>query len=193
MMSYLKGQSITSLSSGVPLGSVLRPLLFSLYVQPIGDIIRAHDLCFHHYADDLHLYSHFKLNTAASATVFRQMVDCLYDIKQWMAWNNSKIMFYRHSSLRLQLVNGSVIRVSDFTTTASRYVRSLGFFIGKHLDMNKQMLQTVSACIFHHRHISHINRFRHKTTRSFFYKQINGSYSVFELNVFIILHCICQG
>lgn len=100
-MSYLKGQSITSLSSGVPLGSVLRPLLFSVYVQPIGDIITAHDLCFHHYADDLHLYSHFDLNTAASATVVRQMVDCLHDIKQWMAWNNSKIMFYHHSSMRL--------------------------------------------------------------------------------------------
>ena len=43
---------------------MLGPLLFSLYVQPIGNIIRVHGLCFHHYVD-LQLYCHLDLTATA--------------------------------------------------------------------------------------------------------------------------------
>ena len=45
-----------SLDCSVPQGSVLGPQLFSMYILPISDIINRHDLTYHIYADDIHLY-----------------------------------------------------------------------------------------------------------------------------------------
>ena len=124
---------------------VLGPLLFSLYVQPISDIIRAHGLFLHHYADDLQIYSHFDLNPTVLAAVVQQMEDCLDYIKQWMAWNSMCKNDGKTQYLPIApksaaaLVDGSVIRVGVYTITASRCVRNIGVFIDRHLDMKKQV------------------------------------------------------
>ena len=130
-----QSSSTTTVTTGVPQGSVLGPLLFSLYVQPIGDIIRAHGLFFHQYADDLQVYTHFNLNHSALLAAVKQMEDCLDEVQVWMARNSMFMNDGKTQYLPIvpksadALVDKSVIRVGTATITASLCVQCRGVCI----------------------------------------------------------------
>ena len=55
-----------TLTFGVPQGSILGPIMFTLYTMPLGTICQCHNITFHLYADDQQVYLAFRPGTLGS-------------------------------------------------------------------------------------------------------------------------------
>ena len=84
--------SPVALSFGVPQGSVLGPILFTLYTSPVGSICTKHDINYHMYADDQQIYLSFKPSKAGDKeSCIRRLEMCISEIREWMIVNKLKL------------------------------------------------------------------------------------------------------
>ena len=90
---------------GLPQGSVVGPIGYSIYTLPVGDIARDHGVNYHVYADDTQLYVSFDpsdpLELENGLTVLQ---NCIKDIRIWMSVNKLKLNESKLNSLLLLLL-----------------------------------------------------------------------------------------
>ena len=77
---------------GVPQGSCLGLLLFSVYVSKLFEVIKSHLPHAHAYADETQLYLSFKPDSAVSETDVRfAMEQCIRAVRAWMVVDKLKL------------------------------------------------------------------------------------------------------
>ena len=82
-------QTKLSLSLGVPLGSVLGPVLFVFYIQPLFELIKKHSIQHHAFTDDNQLYKETVPDQIQTAIEIMQ--NCITDVKLWMTQNKLQL------------------------------------------------------------------------------------------------------
>ena len=73
----------TPLLCGIPQGSMLGPLLFSLYTRQLADLIDKFCIDYHFFADDSELYSCLPTEPESALSVLRNVESCCRQIKIW--------------------------------------------------------------------------------------------------------------
>ena len=171
--SYLSGRTqsvvITGVHSkekmldhGVPQGSILGAILYTLYIRAISHILEHHRVLYHTHADAIQLYVKFDRESPSGMQIaINRLEDCLLDVSHWMVHNGLKLNNYKTEWL---IFNGNQefskgVTVGVETIKQSTSIRNLGVRLEPDLTMLPHINDTCRSGYYHLRRINKIRKY----------------------------------
>ena len=151
-----------ALQYGVPQGSVLGPILFSLYTNPISSIIHYHSSINHHfYADDTQLC--ITLTPTNFSCSIQKLKNCLNDIQNLMSANKLKLNPEKTEFILIgskinckQLLPHVSINILGNQVSPAQSVRNLGVVFDSNFSFSDHVSQVIKSTRVHARDLYRI-------------------------------------
>ena len=145
--------ALAPVHSGIPQGSVLGPILFTMYTKPLSAIIDSHSIIHHSFADDLQLQMYAPPDRISE--LLHSMQSCISDVKAWatanmLKLNDNKTELMLVISKRTKHLHNlpTSITIGNAQIPFKQSVMNLSFTLDCHLTMNVQVTNIAQTCYF---------------------------------------------
>ncbi len=134
------------------LPEVLGPLLFTLYMLPLGNIIRKHGISFHCYTDDTQLYIS---SWPGETHQIEKLMECIVDIKNWMT---SNFLLLNSEKTEVLIIGPKTatsnnlehcLTLDGCSVDSSSSVRNLGVLFDSNLSFDSHVSSICKTAFFH--------------------------------------------
>ena len=154
--------SSVPLNCGVPQGSILGPILFSIYIRSVTFLLDSLGVSYHMYADDLQIYFNFDSNRIDE---LKSRVSLILDaISKWTSLYKLKLNI-KKTHIMIFGPNATVdntrqkfgsINFNAHLLTPCDEAKNLGVWLDYKLDFNKHITTLIQACNFRLHNLKHI-------------------------------------
>ena len=143
-----------SLTFGVSQGSVLGPLLFTLYTTPLSSMISGHTISHHHYGDGSQL--HVSFASGDSAVILNGFQSCLPSVQPWMSTNRLKLNPSKTAFLLIgneqqwsKYPSRFPVELFGVKTNPAKSAQNLGIIFDKNFTLHSHISAVCSSCFYH--------------------------------------------
>ena len=176
LRSYLTGRSQqvklgeclsrkVDLPFGVPQGSVLDLLVFTIYTTPLSQVVSQYDISHHFYADDSQLYVSF--SSRNSAVSLSNLKSCLDSVQLWMSGNKPKLnpdktefLLIGHERQRSKYLAMFPDDFLGLQTTSAKPARNSGvIFDTNNFSFRSHVSAVCRSCRYHIRDLRRVHRY----------------------------------
>ena len=152
------------LKFGVPPGSALGPLVFTLYTTPLSSMISGHTIPHHLYADDSQL--HVSFASGDSTAALNGLQSYLASVQSWMSKNTLKLNPDKTEFLLIgneqqwsKYLSMFPIELFSAKTNPTKSARNVRVILYNNFAFHSHISAVCSSCFHHVRNLRHIRQY----------------------------------